>query len=223
MDSDRKTLRATALSIAKDTDGDAIVEATILFPIMIMIFAALVLLAIYLPTQATLQRATQHAATALAVEKSDTWLFFDESDMSYYWETDKSRLLNVYAAMFSDISDVVPRGEDIAAYVDSRTISPKAGGLAIDCYVDNKYVYKEIVITATREYAMPVNLSIISFPETLTITATSTAVVQDGDEFIRSMDLAVDFAEFISKKFGLDNVSDSIGKYWEKASSFFGW
>lgn len=33
-----------------DVRGDAVVEATILFPIIIMVFAGLVLLAMYLPT-----------------------------------------------------------------------------------------------------------------------------------------------------------------------------
>ena len=57
-----------------DTKAYAVVEATILFPIIMMIFAGLVLLAMYLPTRAVLQQATQYAATALATEQSDTWL-----------------------------------------------------------------------------------------------------------------------------------------------------
>ena len=80
----RKSRRYIIKEFISDTSGDAVVEATVLFPIMIMIFAALVLLSIYLPARAVLQRATQFAATALANEASDTWLFFDESSMSYY-------------------------------------------------------------------------------------------------------------------------------------------
>lgn len=48
-----------------DVRGDAVVEATILFPIIIMVFAGLVLLAMYLPTRAALQQATQYAAPPL--------------------------------------------------------------------------------------------------------------------------------------------------------------
>ena len=69
----------------RDTRGDAVVEATILFPIIIMIFAGLVLLAMYLPTRAALQRATQYAATAIATERSDTWLRHDPDALAYYW------------------------------------------------------------------------------------------------------------------------------------------
>ena len=54
--------------LLRDTRGYAVVEATILFPIMMMIFAGLMLLAVYLPNRAVLQRATQYAATAMATK-----------------------------------------------------------------------------------------------------------------------------------------------------------
>ena len=38
----------------RDTEGYAVVEATFLFPIMIMIFAGVVLLAAYLPLRSSL-------------------------------------------------------------------------------------------------------------------------------------------------------------------------
>jgi len=210
-------------SIIRGDCGDAVVEATILFPIMIMIFAALVLLAIYLPTKAALQRATQFAATVIATEISDSWLNYSSSSQSYVWETDKNRLPNVYVALFSGAGDVASKGEDIVADIEERGISSKTGTLSVDCDVFNWLVYKEIVVTATREYTIPVNLSIIGFPETLPITVTSTAVVQNGEEFVRNMDLAVDFVDYISKKFGLTNISESISSGWQKVSSFFGW
>jgi len=211
------------MSVIKDTKGDAIVEATILFPLMIMVFAALVMLAIYLPTRAALQRATQYAATALATERSDTWLFFDENAMTYYWETDKKNLENVYAALFSGIRDAQNKGDKIVKYTESRGLSSKAGKLSIDCYSVNKIVYTEIVVTATREFNDLIELPLIGFPKTLSITVTSTAVVQNGDEFIRNMDLAVDFISYIGEKFGLTDIADTISSNWKKVEDFFGW
>ena len=214
--------RSTA-GIIRDAGGDAVVEAAILFPIMIMVFAALVLLAVYLPTRAALQHATQAAATAIATEKSDSWLRYNESAMSYEWITDKGQLENVYAALFSGIGSAASRGEAIAVNTEERGISLRTGNLTVDCNMVNRIVYKEIVVTATREYAVPVNLSIIGFPVSLSITATSTAVVQDGDEFIRDLDLAAEFLEFVSKKFGLNNISETISSSWDKVSKFLGW
>jgi len=212
-----------ASSLAKDTAGDAVVEATILFPIMIMIFAALVLLAIYLPAQAVLQRATQYAATAIATENSDTWLFFDESRIAYYHETDKNKLKNVYAELFTGSNDIQSKGETIVIDIEKRGISSKAGQLSVDSYLVNRIVYKEIVVTATREFPMPVDLSFVGFPETISVTATSTAVVLDGDEFVRNIDIASDFAEYIIEKYELGNIKDAISSFGSRVSGFLGW
>ena len=219
----KRIIQTKITEVMRDDAGDAVVEAAILFPIIIMIFAALVLLAIYLPTRAALQRATQYAATALSTEKSDSWLSFDEDEMSYVWETNKGRLPNVYEELFMGIGNAAPRGETIVANIEDSGISAKSGELTVDCYVVDWLVYKEIVVTATREFTIPGGLAFIGFPETVPITASSTAVVQNGEEFIRNMDLAVDFINFISEKFGLSNISDSIGSAWGSVGDLLGW
>jgi len=190
---------------------------------MIMIFAALVLLAIYLPARAALQRATQYAATALATEMSDTWLFFDEGSMSYYRENDINRLSNVYAGLFSGIGDVQSKGEVIVHDLERRSISSRSGRLSIESSIVNSIIYKEAVVTATREFPMPVNLSFIGFPESISVTATSTAVVQNADEFVRNIDMASDFVNFLVERFNLHNVTDAISSFGSRVSGIFGW
>jgi len=205
------------------TAGDAVVEATILFPIMIMIFAALVLLAIYLPARAVLQRATQYAATALATEISDTWIFFDEGSMTYYRENDIRRLDNVYVDLFTGSGDVNSKAEAIVIEVESRSISSRSGQLNVESEVVNRILYKEAVVTATREFPMPVDLSFIGFPVIISVTATSTAVVQDGDEFIRSIDMAGDFVDFIADRYNLNSVMDAISTFGNRVTGILGW
>ena len=207
----------------KNTNGDAVVEATVLFPIMIMVFAALVLLSVYLPVRAALQRATQYAATALATERSDTWLFFDENSMKYFWEDDKHSLTNVYAALFNRSVGMQSRGEEIVVKIEDQNVSLKSGDLSVECYPVNRLVYNEVIVTATREFTLPINLSIIGFPAKIPVTATSTAVVQNPDEFIRSLDMGVDFAEYVMEKFGLTDISESISSFGGKVASFLGW
>jgi len=214
----------TALTrFANDTTGDAVVEATILFPIMIMIFAALVLLAMYLPVRAVLQRATQYAATAIATENSDTWLFFDEYNMSYYHKANRNQLNNVYAELFSGSGDIQQKSGEIVIYIENRGISSKAGQLYVEGYIENNIVYKEVVITATREFPMPVNLTFVGFPETIIVTATSTTVVQNADEFVRNIDMANDFADFIIEKYNLNNITEAISDFGNRVTSLLGW
>ena len=207
----------------EDCRGDAVVEAVILFPVMIMIFAALVFLAVYLPTRGALQRATQYAASAISTESSDTWLTFDESEAAFGWETDKDRLKNVYAALFSGMGDVQSRSEEIVSTIEGRSLSSKAGVLKVETIVVNKIVYKEVVVTATRAFDVPVDLSFVGFPGTIEITATSTAVVQNGDEFVRTLDMAVDFVGFATEKFGLTDIADTISSFGSRVSTLFGW
>lgn len=209
----------------QETKGDAVVEATILFPIMIMIMAALVLLAIFLPVRATLQRATQYAATAIASEQSDTWLYYDENTMSYGWKEKKGDLNNVYVALIKSISfkSDEKKAEIIVRNVEESGISTRAGNLTVEFGVVNYIVYKEVVVTAKRTIPVPVDLSFIGFPKEIPIVVTSTAVVQNGDEFVRNMDIAVDFVEYIDGKYNISDAFKSVKELSDTFKSVLGW
>jgi len=210
-------------TLIKNDKGAAFVEAAILFPIMIMIFAALVLLAIYLPARGVLQRATQIAATTVATVTGDTWLFFDENEMSFFWETEKSNLDCVYKTLFLGAGDIQPIVESIVIEQESRSISSKAGELTVECYVVDYILYREIIVTAKRDFPIDVDLSFIGFPRSIPVEVTSSAVVQDGGEFMRNVDLAVDFIEYISERFGFSSMFEVISTYGNSARHFLGW
>lgn len=199
------------------------VEATILFPIMMMIFAGLMLLAVYLPNRAVLQRATQYAATAMATERSDTWLYFDEGSMQYKWYNSRSRLPNVYVALFSALfgQDVQGKGETIVKKLDNQSLAWRRGNLTVECKVNSFVVYREISVTATRTIPMPVDLSFVKFPKEIPITVTSTAVVQNGDEFVRNIDLVADFVGYLKERYDLEFL-DEFGKAMDAAAGFLG-
>jgi Flp pilus assembly protein TadG len=210
----------------KDEKGYAVVEATVLFPIMIMIFAALVMLSMYLPVRATLQRATQIATTAMAAEKSDTWLFYNENDMSYRFAAQKEELDNVYVALFNDVvqgDDDADRVETIVKNAEQNGISTTVGELTVEYGVINYVVYKELIVTATRTIPVAVDLSFIGFPTEIPVTVTSTAFVQNGDEFIRNMDIAVNLLDYFAEKYNFDDVFDKIAEFRGKFSTMLGW
>jgi Flp pilus assembly protein TadG len=192
-----------------------VVEAAILFPIMIIIFAALVLLAMYLPARATLQRATQHAATVIAAEKSDTWLRYDEKAMRYGWETNMD---NVYVSLARKIlpSQGQDKAETIVNNMENSSLMHPPGTLTVDYGIVNYVIYKESVVTATRTIPMPIDLTSLNFPEVLEIVVTSTAVIQNPDEFIRNIDLIVDALEY----FDLD--ASKIGELFSSVRNVFG-
>lgn len=204
--------------------GDAVVEAAILVPIMMMIYLGLVLLAMYLPTRALLQRATQYAATALATEQSDTWLRYDDKGMKYYWVTKKDNLDNVYVALFSSISSKKDGGEadSIVSYIAEQSIQATPGKLEVEYAVNNYVIYKEISLTATKTIPIPIDLSFVRFPTEIPVTVTSTAVVQNGDEFVRNMDIAVDVAKWLDAKYKISDMFSKVGELFNKATGFLG-
>ena len=188
----------------RDTRGDAVVEAAILFPIIFMIFAGLVLLSMYLPARSSLQRATQQAVIALATEKSDVWLSFNENTLRF---TTNTNAQNVYAALGNKLLTAQDRhkAETIVINMEKRSLIKTPGELEVECGAVNYLIYKELTVTATRTIKMPVDLSFVRFPKELVITASSTAVVSDADGFIRDMDMLVDVLPFMG--WGVGKVS----------------
>ena len=50
----------------------------------------------------------------------------------------------------------------------------------------------------------------------------STAVVQNGDEFVRNIDLAVDLVSDLSEKYGLDKTFGKVGEFLNKFYDLLG-
>lgn len=203
--------------------GYAAVEATILFPIIIMIFAGLVLLSMYLPQRATLQRATQYAAVALATERSDAWLEYDENTNAYRWDNVKDAGENVYVSLIKSVltGDEGGKSTSIVEKFANSYLLKTSGELSVDYEMVNYIVYKEVIITATKEIASPVDLSFVGFPKTIPITVSSTAVVVNGDEFVREMDIVVDLVKFFDEKYNI-STSGLFQKLKEVGNKFSG-
>lgn len=212
--------------IWKNEKGSAVVEAAILFPIIFMIFFGLVILALYLPTRSALQYATQYTANAIATERSDTWLTYDEGQMKYVWIEDQRQLRNVYCALFDSLfsnTEDANKASAMVAELEDGTATFQAGELEMEFYVRNYVVYKEVVVTATRNIPSPINLSFVGFPTEIPITVSSTAVVQNGDEFVRNVDFASDMVGRLREKYeGVDKVFTSIETILDKFHNFLG-
>ncbi len=200
-----------------DTRGDAVVEATIIFPIMMFAFVGLVLVSIYLPTRASLQWSTQRAASILTTQQSDVWLKYEDGT---YVARSESEIPNVYVAAFSSLFSGNEKSNalELVEENESRGNTFDLGELEVKYDVINYVIYKEIIITATRHIVFPIDLSIVNIPKEFPITVTSVATVQNGDEFIRNIDIATDFVEYL----GGDELADALGKVNSFTKEFFG-
>jgi hypothetical protein len=201
--------RALADALGNVSDGFAVVEAVFVFPIMLMVLLALVMLAIYLPQHAMLQRAASMAATALATESGDTWVYFDKDTLTYKRHNDYSGLGGwVYNWGFP--SGAANNATDMVKKLDQKENLPLIASvdLKVECRLYNYVVYKEVEVTATRSIKIPVDFSVIRFPTTLDLTVTAKAVVKDGDEFVRNIDLGISFLDWLGGS--LDDMKNAF-------------
>ena len=118
--------------------------------------------------------------------------------------------------------DITDNAEQAVINMEANGVLEPAGELSVEYGVVNYIVYKEIVVTATRTIPMPVDLSFVGFPSEIPVTVTSTAVVQNGDEFVRNMDLARDLTLFLAEKFNLTDMLDGVAELGEKFTGFLG-
>lgn len=208
-----------------DNSALAVVEATFILPIIFLTFAGVVLVSIYLPSRAALQHATQFAATALATQESDTWIYFDENTMEFRLLTQKSNVYVDFVRSINFWSRGIRDGIQNRAEIIVTTLEPNSfhitqpGELKVSTTVRNFVVYREIVVTATRIIRVPIDLPIIDFPLEIPITATSTAVIKNSDEFVRSMDILVD----LFNRFLTESVRDSINNVVGRVDGVMGW
>lgn len=210
----------------KSNRGDAVVEATILFPIMIMIFAAIVLLSIYLPQRAVLHNAAQLTATAIAKEFSDTGFHFDDATLQESFDFDlhptifnsnRDHRNGFWYRAFGRFNDAGTRYEERAQNIVDEALSRgfQITNEPVDVGFDlsRTLLYTEIHITVSQAVPFPVNLSFIGFPEEIVLEQTASAFVADGSGFLRGVDDAfavadigdriVDNLTFILQRFGV--------------------
>jgi len=177
-------------TILGNSDGIAVVEAAILYPLMFMLFSALVMIAIYIPQRALLQRAVQFGADSFATEIGDAWIRYEYKTMTYerFYSYDemvhyKGRPeAGLHRVHYNNVPDRI-----------QRTIFMELTSVAVSIYLDldigvvNHGVFKQVVVTGVMKYHLPINLSFIGFPNPFTMVATATAEVVNGDEFIRQV------------------------------------
>ena len=76
----------------------------------------------------------------------------------------------------------------------------------------NYIVYKTITATATQNVKPAISLKMVGGSDTITISATATAVVTNSDDFIRNTDFVVDV---VSKTKLGQKASELIDKAWD--------
>jgi len=166
--------------LIKNEKGLAVVEATLLLPFCFIMIIALYYVAIFMCQKANLQANVQNALIYYKNTDSDNFV----TASSDYSNSFPYRFLgfkfnkNDFNSFFRSMVGYMffDSGENVQLSAESK----------------NYIVYKTITATATQTVKPAISLKMVGGRDTITISATATAVVTNGDDFIRNTDFVVD-------------------------------
>jgi Flp pilus assembly protein TadG len=209
----------------RNEEGVAIVEATILLPFCMIMVIALYYAAIFMCQKANLQANLQNTLIYYKNTYSDSYVTVDD-ELSY--TTNENTIAGVGSG-YSEPTYLFPYRLLFMKSVDrdafGKFFRKMSGymffddGSNVDVTVKktNYVIYKSITATATQEVSPAISFDMIGIDNTLTIKASGTVVISDGDEFIRDVDFAIDILE--DTKLG-DIAKDAVGKVNEFYNDF---
>lgn len=215
--------------------GLAIVEAAILIPFCMLMVFALYYVALFMCQKANLQANLQNALVYYKNVGSDTYV--EASDRMAYVQADgtvgaagstygRTEYLFPYRFLFGMGSDSSRFNKsEFASFFRSmcgNMFFDDGSNVVIEANEKNYVVYRTITATATQTVRPAISLEMVGMPGSLTLTVSGSAVISDGDDFIRNVDFVIDIVEdtALGKKAG-----ELVGKakgFYDKFKEKFG-
>lgn len=213
-----KPVKKLIAAFFEDESGAAaIIEYTIVFPIVMAIICILIFTGFAMLDKAALESEVER--TALYVSKV-------VADPNYEDITTRSAASNEIdsIAVGADSITTHPYRYLFGASADTGAAEQTARAQIMksqllhndDVRVEvrvNQGVFNKVTVTATEGFEMPTFLKSLNMPNLLTIEVTATQYVNEPAEFIRNADLAIDIVEDVGEKTGItDKLHDLSSK-----------
>lgn len=209
----------------KKENGAIMVEAVIVFPIVLLTVFALIYLGLFkLQEMAMLyqvQRVAHQGAHVLANpgyqalgEYREKQIDFpsDPEDVNAYYEASHENLPVLYREL-AGYGAWTSQGE-LQGFMD--TVAESTLILAGGTYADNTVTIKrslfatQIMAEVTFSFPTPGVMQYFGYPDSLSYKQSASAVAMDPANFVRTVDLAGDALTFVSKKLGIDGHLEKI-------------
>lgn len=181
----------------KSEQGTAMVEATLMLPFCMIMIVGVLYAALYLCQKANIQSNLETALLYYKVAESDTYveskaqMEYDGSGLEAVGSNYGTvRYLNPYRFFFMNFKE-----SDYKSFFRSicgHMFFDSGENVAVSARRHNYIFYKTIEATATQTVKPPINLTWVGGPEEMTIEVTGEIVINDGDDFIRNVDFAID-------------------------------
>ena len=211
----------------KDEQGTAMLEATLMLPFCMVMIVGVLYAALYLCQRANIQSNLETALLYYKAPESDTYVEA-KAQMDYSGNGldavgsnfGEIRYLNPYRFLEMDFNE----GNYITFFrsICGHMFFDNGDNVDITAQRHNYVLYKTIEATATQTVKPPINLTWVGGPEEMTITVTGRVVINDGDDFIRNVDFAIDMLADTSLGQAVQNVADKAVELYDKFKDAFG-
>lgn len=207
--------------IIKDNSGVVIVEASIVFPIMLFAVLMLLYMGNVYYQQAKLNAIVDIAAVKGAAYCADPMLDEIEEQKSVPTKYNDIQPYR-YLAGVSDVESKMQK------YVEEQFTSAGDGFFgsmapaSIECSADfnNSVIMYSFSVEATYNIKVPFRFMGTEAPNIISLSSKATAPVNDNGEFINNIDMALDYYESsgLSKKVsaGMDKIKEFFNRFGKK-------
>lgn len=205
----------------KNESGLAIVEATILLPLCLLMVMAMYYVAIFMCQKANLQANLENALLYYKNVETDTFVEAN-TEMAY---SKADGINSAVGSAYGTPSSLIPY-RTLGMKFDDTSFNQFARSMFGNMFFDtgenvvvtskstNYIVYKTIEATAVQTIEPAVSLEMVGIPNQMTITVVSEVVISDGDEFIRNTDMIIDLvSETELGQAGKDIIQEGVNLY----------
>ncbi len=217
--------------LISDEEGHVIVEATFVLPVAILMVLALFYVAIFLCQRANLQANLNNSVLYYKNIQSDTFIGQPTSDATYVRSEGSTQItgsqFNVSGSRFpyrklfmdKDVNDT-SRFADFFKTMTGTMFFDKGDNITVEYETTNWIIYKKIKATARQTVIPAISFKMLGIDNEMTITASASAVISDGDGFVQNVDFVADLIYGKFKK-QIDTIKNTVGKVFNKINSLF--
>lgn len=203
--------------IFKDNKGVLIVEASIVFPIMLFVILMMLYMGNIYYQQAKLNSIVDMAAIKGAAYCADPML--DDIEKAGKVPTTNNDI-QPYRYLFG-VSDVESK---MKKYVTDQYKTAGDGffgsmaptSVACDTNFNNSVIMYSFTVEATYDIKVPLRFMGTEAPTIVSLSAKATAPVNDNGEFINNLDMALDYYESSGMSKKVSAVTDKIKDFFNK-------
>lgn len=216
-------------SLKRDENGLAVIEATILLPVCIIMVVAVYYASVFLCQKANLQANLENALIYFKNADSDTYIV-PTSEMTHTrtdgkidsvgskYETPTAKFPYRFFAMNTKKDGFIKFFRSMCGYMFFDT----GENVTINVENQNFIVYKTIKATATQTVKPAISLSLAGLGDSFTISASSEVVITDGDDFIRNADFAIDIVSKTKLGETASMIADKLVDVYDSIKEKFG-